>query len=97
MAVAEVCYLIGGILGGRAEAAFLRGLSSAEVEPPLPSEWSRIADLCEQYADFPLGGADGSIVVLAERLRTDLLITLNHRHFRAVKPAHFEAFRLLPE
>jgi len=97
LVVAEVCHFLGTRATASVEALFLRGLARLDVEQPLPEEWSRIADLCEQYADFPLGGADASIVVLAERLRTDLLITLDHRHFRAVKPAHVEAFRLLPE
>jgi hypothetical protein len=39
---------------------------------------------------------DASVVVLAERLRTDLIVTLDHRHFRVVRPEHFDAFRLLP-
>jgi predicted nucleic acid-binding protein len=51
----------------------------------------------EQYADFPLGAADASVVALAERLGTDLIVTLDHRHFGAVRPRHCPAFRLLPE
>jgi len=35
--------------------------------------------------------------VLAERLDTDLVLTLDRRHFAAVRPAHFPALRLLPE
>jgi len=97
LAVAEVCHFLGGRAGARVEALFLRGLDHYQVEPPLPDEWSRIADLCEQYGDFPLGGTDASIVSLAERLQTDLLITLDRRHFLAVKPRHVETFRLLPE
>jgi hypothetical protein len=97
LAVAEVCHFLAARPGARVEAAFLRGLSRYEVESPLPEEWARVAQLVEQYADFPLGGTDASIVSLAERLRTDLLITLDARHFRAIKPNHVEAFRLLPE
>jgi hypothetical protein len=32
-----------------------------------PQDWSRIADLVDQYVDFPLGGVDASVIVLAER------------------------------
>lgn len=49
-----------------------------------------------KYGDFPLGGADASIVALAERLDIKAIITLDDRHFRAVRPRHREAFRLLP-
>jgi predicted nucleic acid-binding protein len=63
----------------------------------LSAEWSRIGALVEQYGDFPLGGADASVIALTERLETDLVITLDRRHFRAVRPRHCPAFTLLPE
>lgn len=97
LVVAEVSYLLGVRVGLRAEAAFLRGLRDLDIEAPTPHDWMRIADLVEQYADFPLGGTDASIVALAERLGTDTVITLDQRHFRAVRPRHCPAFRLLPE
>jgi len=50
----------------------------------------------EQYRDFPLGGTDASVVALAERLDTDLVITLDHRHFGVIQPRHCAAFRILP-
>jgi uncharacterized protein len=56
----------------------------------------RIAELVEQYADFPLGGTDASVIALAERLDTATIITLDHRHFAAVAPRHTKAFELLP-
>jgi uncharacterized protein len=56
-----------------------------------------VGELVAQYQDFPLGGVDASVVALAERLRTDLVVTLDQRHFRAVRPSHCPAFRLLPD
>lgn len=97
LVVAEVCYLIGRCLGPTVEAGFLAGLESLSVQAPEPEDWRRIAQLVEQYADFPLGGTDASVVALAERLNTDLIITLDRRHFGAVRPRHRAAFRLLPE
>lgn len=97
LVVAEVCYLVGDRLGPVAEAGFLRGLEAFEVELPYPEDWRRIGDLVQQYGDFPLGGTDASVVALAERLNTDLVITLDRRHFAAVRPRHCPAFRLLPE
>jgi predicted nucleic acid-binding protein len=67
-----------------------------DVEAPTPDDWIRIADLVEQYDDFPLGGADASVVALAERLDAETIVTLDERHFRAVRPKHREAFRLVP-
>jgi len=97
MVVAEVTYFLGLRLGAPAEAGFLRALREFEVEAPLSAEWLRIAELVEQYADFPLGGTDASIVALAERLGTDLVITLDRRHLGAVRPRHVAALRLLPD
>jgi predicted nucleic acid-binding protein len=97
LVVAEAAYLIGRHLGARAEVAFLRSLQDLDVVAPLGSEWARIAEICEKYVDFPLGATDSSVVSLAERLNTDVVLTLDRRHFGAIKPAHVEAFRLLPE
>ncbi len=95
--VAEVAYLLTRRLGPRAEAAFLRGLLTFNIEAPTVEDWARITDIVDQYIDFPLGGADASVVALAERLNTDIVITLDRRHFGAVRPRHCAAFRILPE
>ena len=96
MIIAEATYLIGTRLGPDVEARFLRSLSRIHVEAPTPDDWPRIADLVEQYGDFPLGGADASVIALAERLGIETIVTLDDRHFRAVRPRHRKAFRLLP-
>jgi len=93
LCVAEVVYFLARY---HLESRFLRALEGFDVQGPAPEDWSRIADLVDQYADFPLGGTDASVIVLAERLQTDLIITLDRRHFGAVKPLHCERFRLLP-
>ena len=97
LCVAEVAYVLTQRQGPAVEAAFLRGLEAFDVQVPYAEDWPRIAELVERYADFPLGATDASVVVLAERLRTDLLITLDRRHFTAVQPEHCTHFRLLPE
>jgi predicted nucleic acid-binding protein len=97
MVIAEVSYLVGRSLGPSIEADFLATLGAVDIEAPHPEDWARIADLARTYRDFPLGGTDASVVVLAERLNTDLLITLDRRHFAAVRPRHVPAFRILPD
>jgi predicted nucleic acid-binding protein len=67
-----------------------------DVDAPTVEDWPRIADLVEQYRDFPLGGIDASVVALAERLHAETIVTLDARHFRAVRPKHRRAFRLVP-
>lgn len=96
LTIAEATYFVGGRLGAAAEAAFLRGLSTLDVEAPTAEDFERIAELVEQYADFPLGGTDASAVALAERIGAKTIITLDRRHFAAVRPRHCETFRILP-
>ena len=96
MVVAEATYFVGTRLGVSAEAAFLRGMASLELEAPSQEDWQRIADLVERYGDFPLGGTDASVVALAERVGASVVVTLDHRHFAAVQPLHRPAFDLLP-
>ena len=97
MVVAEATYLIAARLGSAIEAAFLEGMMQFSIEPPQPEDWSRIAELVRTYQDVPLGGTDASVVVLAERLNTGRLLTLDRRHFAAIRPRHVAAFTLLPE
>jgi len=96
LVVAEAAYLVGTRLGPGIEAVFVRGLRDLEVEAPASDEWSRIAELVERYADFPLGTTDASVATLAERLDTRLIVTLDRRHFAAVRGADGRSFDLLP-
>lgn len=96
LCVAEAAFLIHQRRGPLTEARFLRSLESFDVQAPLAGDWPRIAELVEQYSDFPLGGTDASVVATAERLRTETIITLDRRHFSVVRPAHCGELRLLP-
>jgi predicted nucleic acid-binding protein len=49
-----------------------------------------------QYRDLGLGLAHASVVVLAERHGTDRILTLDERHFRAIRTSAGGAFTLLP-
>lgn len=97
LVVAEATYLTATRGGPAREAALLRGLRQFAIEPPADDEWPTIADLVERYADFPLGTADAATIVLADRLGTDLIVTLDRRHFGAVQSPKGQRFRLLPE
>ena len=96
LVIAEATYLVGRRLGPASESAFLRGLGQLDVESPAPEDFPRIAELVERYADFPLGGTDASAIALAERIGAPIVVTLDRRHFAAVRPSHREAFELLP-
>lgn len=94
--MAEAAFLIHQRRGPLIEARFLRGFESFDVQAPFAGDWPRIAELVEQYSDFPLGGTDASVVATVERLGAETLITLDRRHFGAVRPTHRGEFRLLP-
>lgn len=96
LAIAEATYFVGRRLGPTAEQAFLSGLGELDVEGPTGEDFARMAELVKQYEDFPLGGTDASVVALAERLDAPVIVTLDRRHFGAVKPRHCDAFELLP-
>jgi predicted nucleic acid-binding protein len=97
--VNEVCYLVERDMGSKAEAAFLRAVAQRELQQIdiLPEDLLRMAELVETYADFPLGMADASVIALAERLNIREVATLDHRHFRVVRPRHTDALHLLPQ
>lgn len=96
LAVTEASYLIESRLGTHVDALFIEGLARVETECPTSEDWARIAELMRQYADWPLGAVDASLVALAERLDAEIVITLDRRHFSAVRPRHRTAFRVLP-
>lgn len=60
------------------------------------TDWERIAELVERYADLGLGGVDASVVAVAERLHVREIATLDHRDFSVVRPRNVDAFELLP-
>lgn len=95
----EVCYLLQRRCGSLIEARFLRELAADDrfaLVPILREDLTRVAELVESYRDFPLGGADASVVALAERLGVAQVATLDRRHFTVVRPRHLTAFTLLP-
>ena len=96
--IAESAWLIERRLGVPAEAAFLRLVTTGDVQVVDLSmdDYERCVALVEQYADIGLGFVDASIVSVAEREGVAILATLNHRDFRSVRPRHVEAFDLLP-
>lgn len=96
LCVAEVAFLLGRRAGPGVESRFLKGLADWDVRAPAAREWPRIAQLVEKYADLPLGGTDASVISLAETVGTDVVITLDRRHFEVVRPEHAERLRLLP-
>jgi uncharacterized protein len=98
MCVAEVTHLLGSRVGWGAEVRLLMAIAAAElsVEQIHPAAAERSAELVGAYRDLPLGAVDASVVAAAERLGVTRIATLDRRHFGVVRPAHVDAFELLP-
>jgi predicted nucleic acid-binding protein len=94
----ETSFLVERHLGPRAEAAFLRSLSTSGVtiDRLLDTDLERIADLIYSYADLSLGAVDASVIAVAERRGVTTIATIDRRHFTVVRPAHASHFDLLP-
>lgn len=98
LVITEVVYLLATRLGVVPEIRFLGDLADGAfaVEPVAAADWLRIAELVARYRDLPLGAVDASVVAAAERLGIREIATVDKRHFTVVRPAHVDAFTLLP-
>lgn len=95
--IVEVCWLLEE--QPDVEAEFLDAVADGAftLVSIMTADLARMAELVRQYADFPLGAVDASVVAVAERLDLHEVVTLDRRHFSVVRPRHIPAFTLLPE
>ena len=96
LCVAEVCYLLGQRLGADAESRFVSSLANVRVQAPDPEDWPSIGAMVSAYADLPLGATDASVAVLADKLKTTCVATLDRRHFLVIRNCEGRAFELYP-
>jgi predicted nucleic acid-binding protein len=96
--LAEVDYLVQARAGVDAELALLADVAAGAyaLEALSADDVAEAADLIRQYRDLRIGLADASIVVLAGRYRTNRVLTLDDRHFRAMRTPRGEPFLVLP-
>jgi len=96
--IPETGWMIGAVLGPATEAAFITSVAAGDftVTDLTPDDWRRVAELIERYADLNLGTVDAAVIAVAERLNLSTLATINPRDFRVVRPAHCDAFELVP-
>ena len=95
--LAELDYLLMRHLGRQAQTALLNevGRGAYRLEQFSASDVSRAGEIIEEFADLEIGLADASIVVLAERYNTRDVLTLDRRHFRALRIGR-KPFTVLP-
>lgn len=85
--LAEVDYLASTRLGERVARAFAEDLAAGvfHVEGLGSRDLSAAWALMKRYPRLPLGLVDAVVMVQAERLKARAIVTLDLRHFRAVK------------
>ena len=96
--LAELDYLLARHVSGRVGRALLAQVANGayDLAPFDAEDVGRALEVLERYADLDLGLADASVVVLAERHRTVDVLTLDERHFRAIRGPRGRPFRILP-
>jgi uncharacterized protein len=97
--LAEADYLVSKRLGLEPEVALLRDVerNAYRLYPFEAEDVGECVALIERYRDLDIGLADASIVVLAARLRTDRVFTLDRRHFEALRPLSGDRFEIVPK
>ena len=96
--LAEIDYLLRVRIGSRAVLRFLEGVKTGGfiLEPFQSADVSRCHSLLQTYVDLDLGLADASVIAAAERLKTRRILTVDYRHFRAVRGLDGKPFQLIP-
>ena len=96
--LAELDYLLMRHLGASAQAALLDEVARGayQWEPFDAADIARAKVVIDRYADLAVGLADASIVVLAERHSTNTVLSLDERHFRAMRIDRRKRFKVLP-
>ena len=96
--LAELDYLLATRVGQPAARALLAevGRGVYRLDSLEPAEIAAAERLIGRYAELEIGLADASLVVLANRYGVRDLLTLDERHFRALRGPGGRPFRLLP-
>ena len=96
--LAELDYLLSTRVSLEAELAMLEEVARGayRLEPFAADDVAAAHDVVARYRSLGIGLADASIVVLAERCDVSEVLTLDERHFRALRDSRGRSFRLLP-
>lgn len=96
--LAELDYLLAQHVGPQAQTALLDEVARGAYQLELfgAHDVKAAQDVVERFAGLRIGLADASIVVLASRHGVRDVLTLDERHFRALRIGERKRFRLLP-
>ena len=97
--VVELDWLASKRLDISAFAAFLADIEDGTVKIVELGrlDYKRAREACVAYADLPLGFVDAAVLAIVERLGEPKLATLDHRHFRVLRPRHVPSLNLVPD
>lgn len=93
--LAELDYLVTRKLGTE---AMLEDVAAGvyQLVPMDPGDVASAYRIVDRYRDLGIGLADASVAVLAEEYGTRDILTLDERHFRAIRLGRGRTLRLLP-
>ena len=92
----ESTHLLGRIAGGAIACLDFVLSGGALLVPATANSLRRARDLMIRYADCPMDFADASLVVLAEDIGTNLVLTTDQRDFSIYRIAGRRHFSICP-
>lgn len=92
----ESTHLLGRITGGAIACLDFVLSGGALLVPATANSIRRARDLMNRYADCPMDFADASLVVLAEDIGTNLVLTTDQRDFSIYRIAGRRHFSICP-
>ena len=94
----EAMFLLSGTAGGpKLLAQFVRESRIRVFDLAQANELWQAAELMEQYGDTPMDYADATLVLLADALRVNAVLTLDRRGFSTYRTRARKTFKVLPE
>jgi predicted nucleic acid-binding protein len=96
--VPETSYIISSRLGHTALRLFIADIitTSPLIENLTSTDYARIAEVLNTYADLRLDFVNASILAIAERINVRRVLTLDRRDFSVLRPRHCAYLELLP-
>lgn len=96
--LADLDYLLMRHVGAHAQAALLDEVvrGAYRLEGFTTEDIERAGAIMRRYGNLEIGLADASIVMLAERHGTTEILTLDLRHFHALRVGGRRRFRIVP-
>jgi predicted nucleic acid-binding protein len=94
--ITEATHLLGRVPGGVSSVLRFVLEGGAVLVPGSEEALRRADEIVRRYAGLPLDYADATLVVLAEEVRTEHILTVDRRDFSAVRWGRNRAFRVYP-